>query len=431
MLYVFVILLLAQFAISTALSVLNLAHLKRAARALPPEWAARLDVSQFPRMIAYTAAKTRLGHVARTADLVVTLLILLSGLLPAVARWAASLPVAPVWQGLLVLGVLSGISYLADIPWDLISQFGVERRFGFSTITVQTWLMDQLKSLAIGLVLGILLGGGLLYLIGWLGGRWWLPAWIALSLFQILMAFVAPVLILPLFNKFEPLQDEELRDRILALAREAQFPLRGVFQVDASLRSRHSNAYFTGLGKTRRIALFDTLLEQHPHEEILAILAHEIGHWKRGHILKGIVASILVSGIGTALAAALLDAPWLYAAIDLQSLHAQLGAAGPVAAVGLFLIGILLSPLGLLLAPVANWFSRRNEYQADAYSLALYGHPQALEQSLIRLSEKNLSNLFPHPLVVLYRYSHPPLRDRIAAIRAARTQPASSAPAAG
>jgi STE24 endopeptidase len=417
MLWILVILLLAQFVISTVLSALNLAHLKRAAGALPQEWAERLDVSQFPKMIAYVQARTRLGHIARVVDLGAILAILLSGLLPMIAEWASSLPVAPVWQGLIVLFIPAAIAYLIDIPFDLLSQFGLERRFGFSTITLKTWVMDQLKSLLLVLVLGTLLGSGLLLLIGWLGSRWWLPAWLALSSFQLLMAFIAPVIILPLFNKFEPLQDEKLGEQILALAHKAGFPLGGVFQVNASLRSRHSNAYFTGLGKTRRIALYDTLLEQHPREEILAILAHEIGHWKLGHISKSIVVGILVSGMGILLAAALLDARWLYTMVGLDNLHTQLGTTGPVAAVGLFLISILLSPLSLLLAPVANWFSRKHEYQADSYSLALYHHPEALEQSLLRLSEKNLSNLFPHPLVVVYRYSHPPLLDRIAAIR--------------
>jgi len=415
--YVLIILVLLQFAIATTLSILNLSHLKRAAVTLPAEWSERLDVSQFPKMIAYSTANSRLGHVARTAGLAVTLAVLLSGLLPVLVRWASALPLAPVWQGLIVLAIPAALFYLVDIPWDLLSQFGVERRFGFSTITLKTWLIDQVKSLLIAGVLGTLLGGGLLLLIGWLGSRWWLPAWIAMSLFQLLFTFIAPVLILPLFNKFEPLQDKELGEQIFALARTARFPLGGVYQVDASLRSRHSNAYFTGLGKTRRIALFDTLIEQHPHKEILAILAHEIGHWKRGHIVKGILASILLSGVGFALSAALLDAPWLYAMLGLEALYAQLGPTGPVAAIGLFLIGILISPLSLILAPIGNWFSRRNEYQADAYSLELYGDPEILEQSLIRLSEKNLSNLFPHPLVVLYRYSHPPLLARIAAIR--------------
>jgi STE24 endopeptidase len=420
MLWILVILLLAQFTISTALSVLNLAHLKQAAGELPQEWAERLDVSQFPKMIAYVQARTRLGHIARVIDLGVILAILLSGFLLTIAQWASSLPIAPVWQGLIVLSIPAAIAYLVDVPFDLLSQFGVERKFGFSTITLKTWVIDQFKSLLLVLMLGTLLGGGLLLLIGWLESRWWLPAWIALSLFQLLMAFVAPVIILPLFNKFEPLQDEELGEQILSLAHRAGFPLEGVFQVDASLRSRHSNAYFTGLGKTRRIALYDTLLEQHPHEEILAILAHEIGHWKLGHIAKSIGVGILVSGGGILLAAALLDAHWLYTMVGLGSLHAQQGTKGSVAAVGLFLIGILLSPLSLLLAPIANGFSRRHEYQADDYSLALYNRPGALEASLLRLSEKNLSNLFPHPLVVVYRYSHPPLLDRIAAIQAQR-----------
>jgi STE24 endopeptidase len=417
MLRILVILLVAQFVISTMLSILNLAHLRRAASALPKEWAERLDVSQFPKMLAYVQARTRLGHIARVADLGVILAILLSELLSTSAQWSSSLPIAPVWQGLIVLSIPAAIAYLVDIPFDLLSQFGIERRFGFSTITLKTWVMDQLKSLLLLLLLGTLLGGGLLLLIGWLGNRWWLPAWVALSLFQLLMAFVAPVIILPLFNKFEPLQDEELGDQILALARKADFPLGGVYQVNASLRSRHSNAYFTGLGKTRRIALYDTLIEQHPLEEILAILAHEIGHWKLGHITKSIVASTLVSGVGILLAAALLDSRWLYTPVGLDSLYTREGATGPVAAVGLFLIGILLSPLSLLLAPIANWFSRKHEYQADVYSLTLYDHPKALEQGLLRLGEKNLSNLFPHPLVVVYRYSHPPLLDRTAAIR--------------
>ena len=427
---ILIALLVAQFTIATALSILNLSHLKRAAKTLPQEWAGRLDASQFPKMIAYSRVNSRLGHVARTADLAVILAILLSGLLPSIARWATTLPLAPVWQGLIVLAIPSVLSTLADIPWDLLSQFGVERTFGFSTITLKTWLMDQIKSLLLSLVLGILLGGGLLLLIGALGRRWWLPAWIALSLFQLLMTYIAPVLILPLFNKFKPLQDQELGEQVFALARKADFPLSGVFEVDASLRSRHSNAYFTGLGKTRRIALFDTLIEQHPREEILAILAHEIGHWKQGHIAKGMIAGILLSGLGLALTAVLLDAPWLYAMLGMEALYAQLGSTGPVAATGLFLVGILLSPLGLILAPISNWFSRRNEYQSDAYSLTLYDHPDAMEQSLIRLAEMNLSNLFPHPLVVIYRYSHPPLLDRIAALRAKRAERVSITPQA-
>lgn len=415
--WVLVLLLLIQYAISTALSVLNVAHLKRRAATPPAEWVDRLDLAEFPRMIAYTATKARLGHIARVASLAVTLGILLSGLLPALGRWATRLPVGPVWQGLVIMAVPAAIAYLADVPWDLASQFGVEKRFGFSTITVKTWLIDQLKSLLLTLVLGVLLGGGLLWLIGRLGRTWWLPAWVLFTLFQLLMTFIAPVLIMPLFNKFEPLQDEELREQILALARKAAFPVSGVYQVDASLRSTHSNAYFTGLGKTRRIALFDTLIERHTQQEILAIMAHEIGHWIKRHVLKVMIATTVVSGIGFALTALLLDTPWLYQAMGAADLYAGLGPAGPAAAIGLYAIGILLSPIGLLLSPLFAWYTRHNEYAADAYSLDLYPHPTALEEGLVRLSKENLSNLFPHPLVVVFRYSHPPLLERVAAIR--------------
>jgi STE24 endopeptidase len=319
---------------------------------------------------------------------------------------------------LIVLAIPAAITYLVALPWDAIFQFGVEARFGFSTITRRTWLLDQLKSLTITGVLGVVLGGGLLLLIERLGRIWWLPAWGLLALFQLLMSTIAPVLILPLFNKFEPLADEALRDEIHALARRAAFPLRGVYQVDASLRSTHANAYFTGLGRTRRIALYDTLIEQQTRKEIVAVMAHEIGHWKLRHVLQTMVGAVVVSGAGLFLSALLLDLPWLYRAVGAADLYARLGAVGPVAAIGLYAIGVLISPLGLLMAPLANWFSRRNEYRADAYALALYPHPGALESALIKLSEKNLSNLYPHPLVVAFRYSHPPLIERVKAIRA-------------
>ncbi|MBN1579501.1 MAG: M48 family metallopeptidase [Anaerolineae bacterium] len=412
-----VALVLIQFVVTTVLSVLNVSHLGRMAKHPPGEWADQLDFSQFPKMVAYTVAKSRLGHVSRLVELAFTLAVLLSGAISIVSRWASALPVARGWQGLVVLGSFAVLFYLVDVPFDLLSQFGVEKRFGFSTISVKTWLADQLKSLLITAILGLLLGGGLLFLIGWLGQWWWVPAWVLFSLFQVLMMLVVPVLILPLFNKFEPLQDAELGEQIIALAREAHFPLSGVFQIDASRRSTHSNAYFTGIGKARRIALFDTLIEQHTREEILAVMAHEIGHWKLRHVLRMLVSAIVASGASMAVVALLLDIPWLYQVLGNADLYAKMGVVGPVAAAGLFLVGILLSPLGLILSPLTSWFSRRYEYQADAFSLSLYRHATALERGLIRLNEKNLSNLFPHPWVVIFYYSHPPLFDRVAAIR--------------
>ncbi len=415
---VIVLLLLLDFALTTALSWFNLAFLKRRASSpLPSEWAALLDTSRFPQMVAYRQAHTWLAQGARVTDLAVTLGILLSGLLPALAHWAAALPAARVVQGLAVLVVLGAISYLVGLPWGLLSDFGMERKFGFSTITWKTWLSDQVKSLFLALVLGGPLAGVLLLLIERAGEMWWLPAWVFVTLFQLLIAYIAPVVIFPLFNKFEPLQDEALRDDIFALARKAGFPLGGVFQVNASLRSTHSNAYFAGFGKNRRIALFDTLLEQlHPHQ-ILAVLAHEIGHWKKRHVLKGLVEGILLSGLGLAVVAWVLDRPWLYTVVGMEDLYRTVGPVGPVAAVGLYVFGVVASPLGLLLSPIANGISRRREYEADAYSLELYDHPTALEEGLIRLTEKNLSNLFPHPLAVIFYYSHPPLLQRVEAIR--------------
>lgn len=415
---VIILLLLLDFALTTALSWLNLAYLKRRASSpMPPEWAAMLDASRFPQMVAYREAHTWLAQGARTAELAATLGILLSGLLPALARWAAALPAARVVQGLAVLAVLGAISYLLGLPWDLLSDFGVERKFGFSTITWKIWLSDQVKSLFLVLVLGVPLAGVLLFLMERMGETWWLPAWGAVTLFQVLVAYIAPVVIFPLFNKFEPLQDETLREDIFALARKAGFPLGGVFQINASLRSTHANAYFTGFGKSRRIALFDTLLEQLSHHQILAVLAHEIGHWKKRHVLKGMAEGILFSGLGLAVVAWALAQPWLYAVVGMGDLYRAVGPVGPVAAVGLYVFGVVASPLELLLAPIANGVFRRREYEADAFSLELYDHPTALEEGLIRLTEKNLSNLFPHPLAVIFYHSHPPLLQRVEAIR--------------
>ncbi|MBC7228548.1 MAG: M48 family metallopeptidase [Thermoflexales bacterium] len=415
---VIILLLLLDFALTTALSWLNLAYLKRRVSSpMPPEWAALLDTSRFPQMVAYREAHTWLAQGARTAEPAATLGILLSGLLPALARWAAALPAARVVQGLAVLAALGAISYLVSLPWGLLSDFGVERKFGFSTITWKTWLSDQVKSLFLVLVLGVPLAGVLLFLIERMGETWWLPAWGFVTLFQLLVAYIAPTVIFPLFNKFEPLQDEALKEDIFALARKAGFPLGGVFQINASLRSTHANAYFTGFGKNRRIALFDTLLEQLSHHQILAVLAHEIGHWKKRHVLKGMAEGVLLSGLGLAVVAWALAQPWLYTVVGMGDLYRAVGPVGPVAAVGLYVFGIVASPLGLLLAPIANGVSRRREYEADAFSLELYDHPTALEEGLIRLTEKNLSNLFPHPLAVIFYHSHPPLLQRVEAIR--------------
>lgn len=427
---VIITLLVLDFAVTSAISWLNLAHLKRRAAAPPPEWAARLDTSRFPQMVAYREANTRLSQWARLADLILLLVILLSGLLPALARWAAGLPAGRVWQGLAVLAVLGAINYLADLPWEILSDFGVERKFGFSTITWKTWLADQVKGILLAVALGIPLAGGVLFLMERLGENWWLPAWGLVVLFQLFVAWIAPVVIFPLFNKFEPLQDEALREKVLALARKANFPVKGVFQINASLRTTHSNAYFTGFGKNRRIALFDTLLEHLSHDEILAVLAHEIGHWKKRHIPQSLAVGILLSGAGMALLAWVLSQPWLYRAVGMEDLYRAMGPVGPVAAVGLYVAGILFSPVGLLLGPITNWISRRREYAADAYSLDLYDHPTALEEGLIHLSEKNLANLFPHPLAVIFYHSHPPLLERVEAIRR-RVAARSAKPRAG
>jgi STE24 endopeptidase len=256
------------------------------------------------------------------------------------------------------------------------------------------------------------LGGGLLYLFLALmvkgGGNWWLWAWVLVGLVELLILWLYPVLIAPLFNKFEPIEDKELEREIHALMGKVGLRPKGVFRMDASKRSKHTNAYFTGIGKSKRIVLFDTLLASHSGEEILAVLAHEIGHWKKKHVLKQLLLAETLSLLGFFLLAQLIHWPLLY--------H-TFGFAEPIPYVGLFLIGALFGPLGYFAQPVASAISRKFEREADDFSLALMQKAEPMANALKRLAVDNLANLFPHPFYAWFYYSHPPLVERISRLK--------------
>jgi STE24 endopeptidase len=219
-----------------------------------------------------------------------------------------------------------------------------------------------------------------------------------------------------MFNKFVSLEDHELRDKILAMAKKAEFPLSGVFQMDASKRSTHDNAFFAGMGKTRKIVFYDTMVKNYSHDEILSVMGHEVGHWKLNHLFKKIVAVSVILGVMLYLASLILAHPWIYNAIGLEDLFSLIGFKGAIVGVALYVVTILFEPLNLLLSPFMNWLSRKYEYQSDAYSLALNPSAHDMKEALIKLNQKNLSNLFPHPLYVAFHYSHPPLLERLSAI---------------
>mgnify|MGYP000851708608 CR=1 FL=1 len=417
---VLIAILIFGYLVSSLLAWLNLRHLRTNIDSpLPETMATQFDQQKKLQMAEYTAAKTNLGYWSGLLSTTVIIFLFAGGIVTKLALWADALNVFPLLQGLAALLALLLIGYIAGTPASLYSDFKLEKKYGFSTITIKTWLGDQIKGLLVSGILMSLLFSGFYLFINWLGNWWWLAAWGLVVSFYFLMIFLSPVVLMPLFNKFVPLEDEELKNKILDMAKRADFPLAGVFQMDASKRSTHDNAFFTGMGKTRRIVFYDTMVKGYRHEELLSVMGHEIGHWKMKHIFKMILAVSLMSGILLLAASRILAHPWVYNAIGLGGLYGRIGFNGALIGVALYVVSILFEPVSLLISPLMNRMSRRHEYQSDAFSLKL-GNPAAdMKGALIKLSQKNLSNLFPHPLYVIFHYSHPPLLARLKAIDAA------------
>jgi STE24 endopeptidase len=298
---------------------------------------------------------------------------------------------------------------LPDLPLEWWSQFRLEERFGFNKSTLKIWVTDHLKMLALSAILGLPLMGGILQLTDWIGSQWWLWAWVLLMAFQAVMMVLAPIFILPLFNKFTPLPEGSLRDRLLKLGERTGFSARTIQVADGSRRSAHSNAYFTGFGRFRKIVLYDTLIAQLTEVELEAVLAHEIGHYRRGHIPKMLIWAGISSLISFGLLGWLAQQPEFLVAFGFK---ATAGTA-PV----LLLAGLLGGAITFWLTPLGTRRSRRHEFEADAYARNAMGEIDSLTGALRKLHEKNLSNLTPHPWFSRFYYSHPTLVEREAALR--------------
>jgi STE24 endopeptidase len=367
-----------------------------------------VDVPTYTRSVDYTLAKSRLRKWELSYDTLVLAVALFSGILPRLfgsfghhfggSSWAMG--------GFLFLIGL-GFSVLS-LPFDWYAQFRLEARFGFNTTTAKLWWADRFKGLCLGVVLGFPFLVLLLFLMQRAGQDWWVWAWGALMVFQLLIAVLAPVLILPLFNKFTPLPEGALRTRLLNLAERTAFRAQSIQVMDGSKRSRHSNAFFTGFGKLRKIVLFDTLIQQLLEPELEAVLAHEIGHFKKKHIPKMLIASALGSLLGFYILSWLARQDWFYRAF---------GFVPDNLAAGLLLFGLLSGVVTFWLSPVIHAWSRRYEYQADRFAACTLGEARPLIGALRKLNEKNLSNLTPHPFYSGFYYSHPTLIEREQALR--------------
>jgi STE24 endopeptidase len=413
------ILFLALYALAMAvrlgLYALNVRSLTRHGDTVPEEFTGIVDAGMLGKMRDYTLATGRLGIFERLAADLFLIAIVLGGLLPWLSGVISSLGTGFVLSGIIFFFSLSLLTGLFEIPFDLYGTFVVEKRFNFSTITLSTWTLDLVKTLLVsGVVLGVFLAVffGLITLAPqW----WWLLAWGFFVSFQLLVSWLYPVVIAPLFNKFEPIGDTGLMTRITSLAESVGIHVKGIYKMDAGKRSRHSNAYFTGIGKSKRIVLFDTLLAGHTHDEILAVLAHELGHWRLGHVRKQLILSV-------ALSLALFYGAYL--AVTNNALYTAFGFPGVTIYAGLFLLTIILKPVGFLLSPLGAMLSRRFERQADDYAYARMGSADALVSSLKGLATQNLSNLHPNPVYAWFTYSHPPLVQRIRRLKSLEGNPA-------
>ena len=400
---VVLLLVIARWGVQLWLEQLNQRHVLAHAGAVPEAFKGVMDEATYAKSVRYTLAKSRLDQIAGTWGSVVLVAVLFSGLLPWGFHGFDRRLGSSAWAMAAFLLVTSVALSLPSLPLEWYDQFRLEERFGFNTTTQKLWWMDRLKGLLLGIVLGYPLLALMLKLVEWMGPWWWLWAWGALLGFQLLMMVLAPVLILPLFNKFTPLPEGSLRERLLKLAERTRFRARSIQVMDGSKRSRHSNAFFTGFGGFRKIVLFDTLIQQLAELELEAVLAHEIGHFKKKHIPKTLLVSALGSLAGFWLVSLLATQEWFY-----RSFGFEPGSIVPA----LLLFGLVSGVITFWFSPVAHWWSRRNEYQADAFAAAVMSEPRSLIGALRKLNEKNLSNLTPHPLYSGFYYSHPTLLER-------------------
>jgi STE24 endopeptidase len=385
------------------LDELNRRHVRAHGGAVPKSLEGTMEPATYQKSVRYTLAKSQLHRIELLWDAFILFLVLFTGVLPRAFELFTGRFGTSAWAMSAFLWLIGTMLSLANLPLDWYDQFHLEQRFGFNTTTARLWVMDRVKGLLLALLIGYPLLLLLLQLIGWTGAAWWLWAWAALTLFQLLMLVLAPVLIMPLFNKFTPLPEGSLRERLLALARRTGFQAQSIQVMDGSKRSHHSNAFFTGLGKFRKIVLFDTLVQQLSEPELEAVLAHEIGHYKKKHIAFFLGISSALSLAGFYLLSVLAQQPWFYEAFGFTP-----GSLIPA----LLLFVLLGNVVSFWLSPIVNLWSRRFEYEADAFAAAAVNQAAPLLGALRKLSEKNLSNLTPHPLYSGFYYSHPTLLER-------------------
>ena len=382
-------------------------NLKMLEGELPDSFKGVYDEDRYRQSQAYLRVNTRFGWITSTFNLVIMLVFWFGKGFPALDAWVRSFDRGTLVSGLLYIGALMLAYAILNQPFAAYATFVIEERFGFNRTTWKTYAVDLVKGVLLSLILGGPLLAGILAFFEYAGHTAWIYCWVIVVIYMFIIQFIAPTWIMPLFNKFTPLEEGELKSAILSYAQSIRFPLKNVYVMDGSKRSSKSNAFFTGFGNHKRIVLFDTLIAQQTVPELVAVLAHEMGHYKKKHILRGMLINTLQTGVMFYLLSLFISYPGLFDAfyMDQPSVYA-----------GLIFFGMLYSPIDFFMGVFLQHLSRKNEYQADAYAVGTTGNPGAMIDALKKLSVNNLSNLRPHPLYVFLNYSHPPVLKRIEAI---------------
>ena len=394
-------------------SIANLLNLK-ALRVEPPTALQGLyKQDEYRNSQEYTRAVTRFDFVSSFFGLALLLSFWFAGGFNYLDQVVRSWGFVPIVNGLLYTCILLFAYILLTIPFSIYETFVIEQRFGFNRTTPNIYLMDRVKGLVLAVILGGPLLAAILALFTYAGVYAWLYCWMAVSLYFLVMQFIVPTWIMPLFNKFTPMESGELKEAILQYSRSVTFPVKNVQVMNGSKRSSKSNAFFTGFGRNKRIALFDTLIEKHSVPELVAVLAHEIGHYKKKHVLQGVIINILHAGVMFFVLSIFLESSSLYQAFYMEqsSIYA-----------GLLFFGLLYTPVEMIFSMVLQWLSRKNEYQADHFAAGTIDEPENLANALKKLSADHLSNLRPHPFYVFLNYSHPTLIQRVEAIKRCESQ---------
>ncbi len=404
----FLVMLASSLAIRLWLAHRQISHILAHRSSVPDAFEGKISLEEHQKAADYTVTKTRFGRWPTFYDAGLLLVWTLGGGLEWLDQTAAGLELSPIATGIGVMVVFMLVSSLLELPFSVYSTFVIEDRFGFNRTTVKTFIADLFKGAAVAVILGV----PLLWIILWLmeksGELWWVYAWLVWTGFSLLIMWIYPTLIAPIFNKFEPLEEGDTLERIKQLLHRCGFSSNGIFVIDGSKRSSHGNAYFSGFGRNKRIVFFDTLLKMLNDDELEAVLAHELGHFKKKHIVKSMLISIATTFVALAVLAWLMQNPWFYNA---------LGVSTPSTYMALLLFALVLPVFTFVLHPLLSLFSRKNEFEADAFA-AEQTRAEYLVQALVGLYKENASTLTPDPLYSAFYDSHPPAPVRIAHLNA-------------